>query len=83
MGYNPTKFGDREILSISLSKVLLQLSEEERDIIYLWVVEELSFEQMGVIIGEKYRGRPLTGSVIRYHRDKILDKLRRKFRIVM
>jgi DNA-directed RNA polymerase specialized sigma subunit len=57
-------------------EVLSLLTDEEREIMELRLVEEKSFDEIGVIIGMKYRNRVLTGSNMRYHRDKIRHKLK-------
>lgn len=71
---------DGEVINrLTVEWLMTQLSEEEREIMHLWVVEELTFAEIGKIVGLKYRGRELTGSAIRYHKDRIKAQLE-KFR---
>lgn len=56
-----------------------QLTEEEWEILTLWNLEGLTFDEIGVIIGQKYRPddvEKLTGSGVRYHYGRILEKCR-------
>lgn len=61
---------------VSLETVLAKLSPEERDIVELWIWQDMNFDEIGDVIGKKYRGRPLTGSAIRYHKNRILQRMR-------
>ena len=69
-------FGDRMLDAIALETAMRCLTDEEREIIHLWFVEDLTFAEIGVIVGLKYRDRELSGSGVRYLRDQILKKLR-------
>lgn len=60
---------------MTIERLRKELTDEEWEIWYLWAVEELTFSEIGKIIGLKYRGKELTGSAIRYHRDRIQEKL--------
>lgn len=68
--------GDDILNRLTVDWLMAKLDEEEREILDLWLIKELNFEEIGQIIGMKYRGRVLTGSAIRYHKDRILDHLR-------
>lgn len=61
---------------VALESTLSRLSPEEREIIELWIWHDMNFEEIGEVIGEKYRGRALTGSAIRYHKNRILSRMR-------
>jgi DNA-directed RNA polymerase specialized sigma24 family protein len=61
---------------ITVEWLLNHLAPEEQEILILHEIEELTFAEIGKIIGHKYRGRALTGSTIKYHKDKILARLR-------
>lgn len=67
--------GEAVLDQLTIVRLKQELSEEEWEIWYMWAVEELTFAEIGKIIGLKYRGKELTGSAIRYHRDKIQEKL--------
>jgi DNA-directed RNA polymerase specialized sigma24 family protein len=69
----PTDIGDR----LAVEYLLAKLTPEERDILLLYHVEELTFGEIGQVVGLKYRQRELTGSAIRYHHEKIKQKLQR------
>ena len=71
---------DSEVINrLTVEWLMEQLAPAEREIMHLWVVEELTFSEIGKIVGLKYRGKELTGSAIRYHKDRIRQKLH-KFR---
>jgi DNA-directed RNA polymerase specialized sigma24 family protein len=61
---------------LTLQSLMEKLSPKEREIIYLWLWKDLSFEVIGEIVGPKYSGRVLKDSTMRYHMKKILEKLR-------
>jgi DNA-directed RNA polymerase specialized sigma24 family protein len=61
---------------VAIEAVLGRLTDEEREIIELWIWHDLNFDEIGEIVGQKYRGRPLTGSAIRYHKNRVLRHLR-------
>ena len=69
------EYGEDVINKLTVTWLMEQLEPEEREILYLWVVEELTFAEIGKIVGIKYRGKELTGSAMRYHKDKIREKL--------
>ena len=71
-----TEFGGEVINRLTVDWLMTQLGPEEREILWLHEVEELTLEEIGKLIGLKYRGKELTGSAIRYHKDKILQRLR-------
>jgi hypothetical protein len=53
-----------------------KLTPMEWDIFYLKKAEGYTFAEIGIVVGEKYRGRLLTGSTMRYYMDnKIMPKL--------
>jgi DNA-directed RNA polymerase specialized sigma subunit len=69
---------DGEVINrLTVEWLMGHLSEEEREIMHLWVIEERTFSEIGKIVGMKYRGRELTGSAIRYHKDRILTLLQK------
>lgn len=71
---------DNPILNqLTVTKLLDTLEGEHLDIIQLWMSGSYTLQEIGQIVGEKYHGNPLQPSVIRYHRDKILRRLRVKF----
>ena len=63
---------------IAVEKLLALLTPEERDIIVLWIIEGYTLEEVGIIVGNKYRGRPLRGTAIQYHKDRIFKKLKKE-----
>ena len=69
------EFGGNVIDRLTAEWLLARLTEEEQEILRLWIVEERNFAEIGKIVGLKYRGRELTGSAIRYHKDRIRAKL--------
>lgn len=69
-------FGDEVLDRLTIEWLRSKLEPEEWEILHLWVIEELTFSEIGKIIGYKYRGKELTGSAIRYHKDRIIKKLR-------
>lgn len=70
------EIGGAVIDRLTVEWLFARLSPEERDILWLYEVEELTLAEIGRLIGEKYRGKVLTGSAIRYHKDRILGRLR-------
>lgn len=60
---------------VALESVLSRLAPEEREIIELWIWQDMNFDEIGEVIGKKYRGRALTGSAIRYHKNRILKRM--------
>lgn len=64
---------------LTVEKMMAFLSSEERDIINLWCSGSFTLEEIGRVIGQKYHGYDVKSSIIRYHRDKILRKLRETF----
>jgi DNA-directed RNA polymerase specialized sigma24 family protein len=75
--YNPDDFGTDIIDFITLEKFISKLGPQDQEILRLLHYDELTCEEIGKIVGKKYRGRPIAGSTIRYHRDRIMDMLRR------
>lgn len=69
---------DEQVLNkLTVQWLLLQLTDEERAIIELFFSGEYNFSEIGEIVGRKYRGgRILSGSAIRYHKIRIIGKLR-------
>ena len=77
MFYQEARDPEDEVLDrVSTSWLLEQLTPEERDIITLWVVEDMNFDDIGEIVGERYHGAAMQGTTIRYRKDKIMRKLR-------
>jgi len=67
------------INAVTVEKILNTLSEEEKELLYLWLVDERPFVEIGEILGKKSRNKTLTDSAMRYRRDRLLDKLRAEF----
>lgn len=73
-------YGDDILERLTLDKFLAELEDEQsRDILKLWLYQELTWEEIGKVIGIKYKDRTLTGSVMRYHRNRVLAELRAKY----
>lgn len=72
-------FDSTLINSLTVEQMLNSLEPEEHDLISLWMSGSFTLEEIGRLIGQKYHGEDVKSSVIRYHRDKILRKLRQKF----
>lgn len=68
--------GDDVVTRLSVEWLLRQVTEEERMILELWLIDELTFDEIGIIVGLKYRGRVLAGRTMQYHKDKIRARLR-------
>lgn len=70
---------DDEVLNrLAVEFLMSKLNDaEDREILWLWAVEDLTFDEIGAIIGMKYRTPPrkLTGSCIRYHKEKLVALL--------
>ncbi len=65
-----------EILDrVTLEYALTKLTPMQRDIVLLYYWEDRSFEDIGKVIGTKYRGRPLSSSSMRYHIQLALNTL--------
>ena len=64
---------------LTVATVLADLEDEERDLIQLWMSNSFTLEEIGRVVGQKYHGKDIKPSVIRYHRDRILKKLQVKF----
>lgn len=78
MPFDPTY--DNSLLNrLTVEKVLTDLSEEERDIIIMWMSGSFTLGDIGRVIGQKYHREDIKSSVIRYHRDKILRRLRETY----
>lgn len=60
---------------LAVEWLLDKLTPEQVEIFILHEIEELTFAEIGKIVGLKYRGRELSGSAIRYHKDSIKEKL--------
>jgi DNA-directed RNA polymerase specialized sigma subunit len=75
MTHNYEGMGGDVFDRLTLEYLMAKLDPEEQEILHLWVIRELNFTEIGKIIGLKYRGRELTGSAIRYHKEKILARL--------
>jgi hypothetical protein len=71
-------FGDAILNREAVAYLLAHLEPEEREILLLREVEDLSYEEIGRIIGMKYRNPPhdLKGSTMRYHNGRIIERLK-------
>jgi hypothetical protein len=77
MFYQEAKDTEMEVLDRAAIEWLMgQLDAEEQDILKLWVVEEMNFEDIGIIVGTRYHDSPMKGTTVRYRKDKIMRKLR-------
>lgn len=61
---------------LAVEYLLDRLTPEQQEILILHEIEELTFGEIGKIVGLKYRGKELSASAIRYHKDKIMVLLR-------
>jgi hypothetical protein len=71
-------FGGTVDNRLTVQWLLGKLEPEEAEILVLYEVEGLTYEEIGTVITAKYRNtrkKPLTGSAIRYHMEKIIEKL--------
>lgn len=75
VSYATDGYGDDVLNRLTVERLKSELTDEEWEIWYLWAAEEMTFSEIGKVIGLKYRGKELTGSAIRYHRDRIQEKL--------
>jgi len=64
--------GEEVIDRMTVEWLLDKLTPEQREILELRFLERLSYEEIGAVIGVKYRDGPLTGSAVRYHQQRIL-----------
>lgn len=79
---NADDFGQDIVNRITVERLLQDLTEEEREILYLWIEEGWTFAEIGVDIAQRYREKDrLSSSGIRYLRDQILRKLRNRLEI--
>lgn len=56
---------------LAVEYLLGKLTPLQQDILLLYHVEELTFSEIGAIVGHRYRRRKLSVSTIRYHHEKI------------
>jgi DNA-directed RNA polymerase specialized sigma24 family protein len=69
------EFGGTVDNRLTVQWLLGKLDPEEAEILVLYEIEGLTYAEIGLVIGAKYRGKELTGSAIRYHMEKIIEKL--------
>lgn len=55
---------------VLFEKLMATLKPRDRKLIELWLFEEMHADDIGKLLGKK-------GSTIRYHRQKILQRLRK------
>jgi DNA-directed RNA polymerase specialized sigma24 family protein len=60
---------------LAVEFLLNKLTPFEQEILLLHKVEELTFSEIGQVLGKKYRAKEFTGSAIRYHYEKIKRRL--------
>jgi len=73
---------DKDVLNdLTVKKLMASLTEEECDLLRLWMGGAFTLEEIGRILGQKYYGQDIASSVIRYRRNKIFSKLRRNFSV--
>lgn len=78
---HPSEYGDELATRLTVEKLLESCSEEEREILRLIIVEELTLAEIGEIIGQKYPRKDkdrLSGSGVRYIRDQVYARFLRK-----
>ena len=61
---------------ITLEAALARLNPMQQEIVRMYFFEDRPLEEIGKVLGPKYRGKKLTGSAIRYYLNKILEDLR-------
>ena len=76
---DPSTRDDEILTKILVARMLEALTDEQRDIIVLWMEGNFTLEDIGRIVGQKYYGKDLSDSVIRYHRNKIFKQLNKEF----
>lgn len=82
---NNYDFGERELAAATVDKLMnaANLSEMDREILYLLYVEDWRRQDIAKYIGEKYEGRtpdnPLSEGTIRYRVKGILESLRQAY----
>lgn len=64
---------------IALEAALAKLAPMQQEIMRMYYWQDLSLDDIGEILGPKYRGKVLTGSAIRYYLNKIIKDLRKTF----
>jgi DNA-directed RNA polymerase specialized sigma24 family protein len=75
--YQDVRDPEEEALDkMSVEWLMQHLSPEERDIVYLWAVEDYNFDEIGQVVGQKYYGKAMLGTTVRYRKDKIMRTLR-------
>lgn len=62
--------------SISLEDAVRRLNPMQQEIVRMYFFEDRPLDEIGKVLGPKYRGKRLTGSAIRYYLNKILEDLR-------
>lgn len=74
MHYDDTK-GD-VLNRVLVEQLMARLSEEDKDFVQWWIWHDKNFDEIGLLFGLKHRGRVLTDSAMRYHRNRILKNFR-------
>jgi hypothetical protein len=64
---------------VALEEAFLKLPPMYQEILHMYYWLDKSFEEIGVLIGPKYRGRVLKGSTIRYHHKNVIELLKPYF----
>lgn len=59
-----------------VESIMSRLDEEGRFILHHWIFEGYSLEEIGPLFGMRFRGRPLTGGDVRYHKNKAVSQIR-------
>ena len=77
MTKHPNSYGDDELARIMVEQVLqnAELTAEERDIFVLRFGYNWYYNEIGEVIGKKYRGRPYSEGAMRHRIPKIVEKL--------
>jgi DNA-directed RNA polymerase specialized sigma24 family protein len=68
-------FSNEVLTRLAVEKLKELLTPEQFEIMWLKEVEGFTFDEVAAVIGPKYRGGEITGSAMRYHRDKIAEML--------
>lgn len=61
---------------ISLEDAIRVLTPMQQEIVRMYFYEDRPLEEIGKILGPKYRDKNLTGSAIRYYLNQIIERLR-------
>jgi hypothetical protein len=60
---------------IALEAAVAKLKPMQQEIVHMYFWQDRSLDEIGKVLGPKYRGKKLTGSAIRYYLKYILLEL--------